>query len=189
MRGVNQTSRFETTEVSRLTRDCPAQERPIRPGLLLDSRIKRDYVGSYVSRCSCRNRRDRVHRCRSRAVRPARRRTPRRGGRLDAGERAAARPPRSAPSARSSSAEELVDGAGRGRRPHLHAEPSARPARRAGARRRQARDLREADRARRRRRPAARRRRRGRRAGSPPCRSSTATTRPCARRASACARA
>ena len=104
-------------------------------------------------------------------------------------ESAAAPPPRSVPSARSTSAEELVARAGRRRRPHLHAQPSARPARRAGARGRQARDLREADRARRRRRPARSPTPPRPPGGSPPCPSSTATTRPCARRASACARA
>ena len=81
-------------------------------------------------------------------------------------------------------------GARRRRRPHLHAQPPARPARRGRARRRQARDLREADRARRATAPSALTDAAdGRRAGSPPCRSSTATTRPSARRASACARA
>ena len=76
----------------------------------------------------------------------------------------------------------------RRRRPHLHAQPPARAARRGRAGRRQARD------------PARSRSRWTRdgaqaladaaadvRAGSPPCRSSTATTPRCARRASACA--
>ena len=81
------------------------------------------------------------------------------------------------------------DGArpGHRRRPHLHAEPPSPPARRGGARSGQARDLREAAGARRRGRAAARRRRG--RLGPPGrrCRSSTGTTRRCARRASASA--
>ena len=99
-------------------------------------------------------------------VRRGRGRRARRGARLRLGRGARSRP-------------------GRRRRPHLHAEPPPRPARRGRARRGQARDLREAAGARRRRRAAARRRRG--RVGPPGrrARSSTATTRRCARRASA----
>ena len=85
-------------------------------------------------------------------------------------------------------AEELVEVAGRRRRAHLHAQPSAPAARRGRAGRRQARHLREAAGGRRpRRRGDGSTRRSSVRADRPRCRSSTATTRRCARRASASA--
>ena len=113
--------------------------------------------------------------------------TPRRG-RAPHHPRARAAPrPRSGPSARSTPAQELVES------PdvdvvhictpnNLHV-PLAEAALAAGKHV----ILREADRAGRRQRPGAHRRRRATRAGSPPCRSCTATTPRCARRASACA--
>ena len=129
----------------------------------------------------------RIHRRRPRPVRAPRRSTVVGGGGvLDAGERRRRPRKRWAPTGG-----RLGRGAGSRpggrRRAHLHAQPPPPAARRGRARRRQARGLRE----------AAGPRRRGRRSGwsprppsraaRPPCRSSTASTRRCARRASACA--
>ena len=107
------------------------------------------------------------------------------------GPRSSAWPPR-APSARARrrpprrrARVRLVRGAGgrrrRRRRPHLHAEPPAPPAGRRGARGRQARRLREAARADAAERRAARSAAADARTASRRCRSSTATTRWCAR--------
>ena len=90
-----------TEVVSCNTCDCPVRHGLIHAGLLLDTRIKRDYVGPHVTTCSCCHRRDRVHRCRPRAVRPARRRTPRRGRRVHRRRAPPRGGARSVPSARS----------------------------------------------------------------------------------------
>ena len=132
---------------------------------------------------------DRVHRCRPRPVRAARRRAPRRRRRLVAGERARTPRPRSAPSARStpprsSSRPPDVDVVHICTPNHLHL-PLAEAALAAGkhviCEKPLALDAAGAQRL-----VDAAAGRSGRR---PPCRSSTATTRPCARRASASARA
>ena len=130
------------------------------------------------------DRRHRVHRRSPRTVGAARRSAAGRRRRLVAGNRRAA-----AAGARRGSGLRLGrgDGArpGHRRRPHLHAEPPSPPARRGGAGRGQARDLREAAGARRRRRAASSSTPQPTRDSRRRCRSSTGTTRRCARRASA----
>ena len=129
--------------------------RPIRPGFCLTLGESANYVGPHVSTCSRCHRRDRVHRCRPRAVRPAWQARASSGSPPPLPRAASARRRPSGPTAPSTRAEQLVEA------PdvdvvhictpnHLHVPLAAG---RAG--RRQARDLREADRARRRRRAGA----------------------------------